>query len=802
MPGAIADWEFPGWGEVTYLDSSALQDGPAKGAESSGQRRGNCCCPSEDENLVGKAHHAQPSLGEWTATALAGNDITASCLYAPSLCVAQAGALSPAGLVIVAFVLYMFRKVYAEVGLALRVNGGCFSILLNTTSKKIAALGACLSLIAYIATAVVSANTAAEYLHGIWEDCNVILATIIILGIFATLNFVGISESSTVALIIFVFHLMTLMALVIVCFVHMIRYPEVLQANYSQPLYVGQQTSNKFIAVVLGYSTAMLGVTGFETSSNYIEEQKPGVFPKTLRNMWIAVSFFNPLLGFLALGTIDAKEITDKYQSNMLSQMALVGAGKWFQILVSVDALLVLSGSVLTSYVGVGGLLRRMAVDRCMPRILMQRNFRGSFHWIILVFFLLCTALVGICASNFDALSAVYTIAFLCVMALFALGNLMLKYKRRSLPREIQSPVWATVVGLFLVLVALIGNVGSRPQDLLPFLIFFVAAVTVVMLMFVRFSLVKFLINILHNRLSRIKPVPLLEYQDMTSVQAKSLEADEPPVMVLPGTALAAGVTVRSLSTGAVGTSPKDLERLEVGQVEEEEEDSGLGQQAPQRTFSQHAIPVTVIGENPPPVEGMQFVSTPVDSEGTPILSFQPEGPLSPSHREDMDVMDRDEFQGACCCCCCCGYHGVRKLTCMGKIRLCLLQWSARVLKDLSRNRVVFFVKHPSLPIMNKAVLYIRDNELTSDIHFVHVHSCDAKDVSPQLTECVQILDEMYPKIRMNLVLIHGSFGPSTVQLINQVMKIPPNFMFITCPDARFTHHIGSLGGVRVITGN
>ena len=125
-------------------------------------------------------------------------------------------------------------------------------------------------------------------------------------------------------------------------------------------------------------------------------------------------SFFNPLLGFLALGTIDAKEITDKYQSNMLSQMALVGAGKWFQILVSVDALLgvpslsrftfrfcmwrpvclltvpsllgmhshqpilhsVLSGSVLTSYVGVGGLLRRMAVDRCMPRILMQRNFR------------------------------------------------------------------------------------------------------------------------------------------------------------------------------------------------------------------------------------------------------------------------------------------------------------------------------------------------------------------------------------------------------------------------------------------
>jgi hypothetical protein len=30
---------------------------------------------------------------------------------------------------------------------------------------------------------------------------------------------------------------------------------------------------------------AMLGVTGFETSANFVEEQKPGVYPRTLRNM-------------------------------------------------------------------------------------------------------------------------------------------------------------------------------------------------------------------------------------------------------------------------------------------------------------------------------------------------------------------------------------------------------------------------------------------------------------------------------------------------------------------------------------
>jgi hypothetical protein len=35
-----------------------------------------------------------------------------------------------------------------------------------------------------------------------------------------------------------------------------------------------------------GVSSGLLGITGFETSSNFVEEQAPGVFVKTLRNMY------------------------------------------------------------------------------------------------------------------------------------------------------------------------------------------------------------------------------------------------------------------------------------------------------------------------------------------------------------------------------------------------------------------------------------------------------------------------------------------------------------------------------------
>ena len=62
-------------------------------------------------------------------------------------------------------------------------------------------------------------------------------------------------------------------------------------------------------ALFYGFSSAMLGVSGFETSSQFIEEQKPGVFVKTLRNMWWGVLVFNPLLSLISFAALDVEDI-------------------------------------------------------------------------------------------------------------------------------------------------------------------------------------------------------------------------------------------------------------------------------------------------------------------------------------------------------------------------------------------------------------------------------------------------------------------------------------------------------------
>jgi hypothetical protein len=41
--------------------------------------------------------------------------------------------------------------------------------------------------------------------------------------------------------------------------------------------------------------------------------------------------------------------------------------------------------------------------------------------------------------ANVDTLAGVYTVSFLAVMGLFAIGNLLLKYKRSELPRPIRT---------------------------------------------------------------------------------------------------------------------------------------------------------------------------------------------------------------------------------------------------------------------------------------------------------------------------------------------------------------------------
>ena len=603
----LDSFDFAGWGESRIITDLSASDDPLP------RRR------------------AAP-LGTWHATALCGNDITSSVLYVSALCAVYAGPLAPIVLLVVSGVLYLFRKVYAEVGSALPLNGGSYTVLLNTTSKRLAAMAACLTLLSYLATAVISASEAAHYAANLYAALPIGPFTVGLLAAFALLTWWGIGESANVAVAIFVLHLAVLTILVLASSAAIMRDPALLVANLSQPLRGGISR-----ALFYGFGAAMLGISGFESSANFIEEQAAGVFPKTLRNMWLAVTVFNPLVCFLSFGLIPMAAI-QAVPPDLLAQMGGRAAGRWLQWLVSVDAVLVLSGAVLTSYVGVTGLARRMSLDQVLPQFLLRQNAsRGTNQWIILAFFALCVSIYASTEGKVELLAGVYTISFLSVMALFAVGNLLLKQARDELPRSTRASVGSVLLALLMVLIALLANLMIAPANLQIFLIYFASAGAIVMAMFWR-------VTILQNLLVAVQAV--------------------------------AG-RFASLNTG---------------------------------------------------------------------------------------------------------------LRSMLRTRLIAIQ----------ERSVIYFTKGDHLDILNRAALYVLRNEQTNRLTVVHVYR-EADGVPEGLAEQLQLIDKLYPPLRIDFLAVRGEFGPTLIERLSQRLCVPKNAMFIGTPSHRFAHPIEHLGGVRVI---
>ncbi len=465
-------------------------------------------------------------LTELQATAICGNDISSSCLYVSALTIGIAGFYAPLIFLAVVLVLFVYRKIYGEVVGALPLNGGAYNALLNSSSKFSASLAAGLTILSYMATAVISAHEAMEYLHHIFHSINTLYAAIILLGIFMMLTIAGISESAVVAVAIFIFHLTTLTLLVVTGLIYVLNHGlDTIIANIQAgPPHVDWPMSK---ILVLGFASAMLGISGFESSANFVEEQASGVFPKTLRNMWVVVSIFNPMIALLALSLLDVGAITDPDNSTaLLSTMGQKSAGSWLAWIISIDAVLVLSGAVLTSYVGVSGLMQRMALDRILPQYFLKQNNRGSAFRIIIAFFFLCLSILLVTDGEVTILAGVYSISFLSVMMLFSFGNILLKTKRARLPRPVRATFLGLTLSIVAVAIAIYGNINmpNKLGELVnfpTFIAYFVPTLIVLLIMLNRVTIIRAILHAISYMSNRFRKMVLLTNMRLHKIENK-----------------------------------------------------------------------------------------------------------------------------------------------------------------------------------------------------------------------------------------------------------------------------------------
>jgi len=322
----------------------------------------------------------------------------------------------------------------------------------------------------------------------------------------------------------------------------------------------------------------------------------------------------------------------------MLAQMGGLSAGNWLRTLVSIDAVLVLSGAVLTSFVGVTGLVRRMTLDRCLPQFLLAENkARKTNHWIILGFLGVCASILVSTGGIVEILAGVYTISFLSVMALFAIGNMLLKVSRDKLPRSERAGWTSVVVALVAVVLGLVGNVLMNPAYVTVFAIYFGIFAGAVGLMLLRIQLLKIVLFVFRGVVSRV---------------------------------LALNAWADNLIRGKV--------------------------------------------------------------------------------------------------------------------------------EEINSRVVVYFTRGDDPAQLNRAALYVMQNEQTNRLKVVHVHAADAV-IPAQLAQHLQMIDRLYPHLRIDFLAVEGAFTPQTIELLSRRLNVPKNYMFIGTPGDRFPHRIADLGGVRLI---
>lgn len=501
---------FAGWGEsqivavkydpvdgqlLTLADTKAAWEGKVPAASTP---------HSSSKAFIAEKNRRKTGLSTLFSAPIAGCDLLSSCLYTAGTTAGYAGKLTPVGLGLVTLMLCMYRRVYQEVVTALPNNGGVYNALLNTSTKRISAFAACLSMLSYVATAIVSAFDAVLYLAILWPSVDLRAGTIVILGLFAVLTMFGVSDSSYVSFALFSCHVFMMSLLIVwsVAYGFHDNWQTFIDNTNAPYPDIYSSTDNLIAAgsagaaIFYGFSAGLLGISGFESAANYVEEmQENRVYVRTLDIMWLMSGFYNPSLGLVSMFVMPLEDIYH-FEGSLLAEMGSRVSGSGFANFIAADAVMVLSGAVLTSYIGINGLIRRMAQDRVYPDFLLQVNPRGSNHWIILLFFVLCSTLYLAIfdPSNPTAINVfggVYALSFLLVMFSFAFSCLMLKVQRPDMSRLVVTHFWELFACMSAVTIGIAGNIILTPTMIQWFFIYESFFVFIVFLMFHRVLVIK-----------------------------------------------------------------------------------------------------------------------------------------------------------------------------------------------------------------------------------------------------------------------------------------------------------------------
>ncbi|KAG8777012.1 hypothetical protein FRC12_000579 [Ceratobasidium sp. 428] len=476
FPHLDNDWEFSGWGTVSYAEITEDQ------LQAAGKR----------------LSEPQVQMGQFRASSISGNGVVGSVFYAFPAVAAVASVFSPLALLVACLILTIYRPILLELGSAIRLNGANYVYLLQCSGKTLGTIGAAATLLDAVATSVVSAATAGAYLKGEISTLPIQewgIGLCLLVGI-ALIALISLRESSALTLAITIIHMTVMTVLMIASIVAWARTGmDVMRSNWElRPTTASDIARSIFNGVCIGF----LGVTGFECTPSYIRDIKPDAYGPTLRNLLIMALFLNAPLMLLVYALLPSETILGG--ANVLSILAEVSVGRPLRILVVVDCVLVLAGGVFAGVITGCRLIESIAHERIIPSVfLTPLPITGAAYVTVGLF--LAISIVVYASSGFSlvTVSTMVSATFLFTMLLYGVSCLLLKFSRNRLRRTYVTSFWTVMLAVVIILVVLAGNIAMNPQTVALFVAYFAVIVVGLLMLNSRLKIARIMLDSLDS---------------------------------------------------------------------------------------------------------------------------------------------------------------------------------------------------------------------------------------------------------------------------------------------------------------
>ena len=390
------------------------------------------------------------SLPWYLGAGIVGADIGTSVLYSTGILFPNVGYLAPLFILFVCILMWLFKRTYEE-GLAMSpYNGGAYVMILRSLGRQPAVLAGALTCVSYLATAAVSALSGAYYLSSLWphefSTQSIVLLSFVPIILFGLLNIKGVKEPAKIVTGIAGFHFLLLMIIGVWGLIHLGLHWDAVDFGKMQK--INLQGELTFALFLYGFASAFLGITGFESAAQIVEDlELPTIrtVSKLYKTVVILVSATAPLISFLCVLLLTEPEIM-KNKEYLLSALGMKLGGRLLLTIIVIDATLTLFGAVNTAFVGFIGLATTMAKQGNLPQVLLKRlahkypKIQG--YPLVSIFFMSIAMMMTIAVpGKVEILAEVYGMAFLGVMVSFALGVVLLRNRplRKGTPKRFLS---------------------------------------------------------------------------------------------------------------------------------------------------------------------------------------------------------------------------------------------------------------------------------------------------------------------------------------------------------------------------